>query len=190
MAPPRSRAVSPTQRNFSPSYQTRLYNASSTSLASPANPEHRELIRSATSFLCKEMLKPPSQVNKSSLDPKDFDEVEVRLRALARMERIWTRSGAMGSSTTQVNVVGLGNGVASGGEEKERRLFAEALRDGYVLCQCVFFLLAWFWGVWVGSLFFCFSFRRVSLWCAVLRLAAASMLRRLWSMSMPRRTGA
>ncbi len=40
-------------------------------------------------------------------------------------------------STTQVNVVGLGNGVASGGEEKERRLFAEALRDGYVLCQCV-----------------------------------------------------
>ncbi|KAI0794041.1 Pkinase-domain-containing protein [Fomes fomentarius] len=135
VVPSRSRAVSPTQRNFSPTYQNRLHNTSTTSLASPANPEHRELIRSATSFLCKEMLKPPSQVKQSSLDPKDWEEVEVRLRPLARLERIWTRSGAMGS-TTQVNVVGLGNGVASGGE-KERRLFAEALRDGYVLCQCV-----------------------------------------------------
>lgn len=114
-----------------------MYNASSTSLVSPANPEHRELIRSAASFLCKEMLKPPSQVNKSSLEPKEWEEVEARLRALARLERIWSRSGAMGS-TSQVNVVGIGGGgVASGGEEKERRLFAEALRDGYVLCQCV-----------------------------------------------------
>ncbi|RPD76435.1 Pkinase-domain-containing protein [Lentinus tigrinus ALCF2SS1-7] len=136
VTPARARAVSPTQRNFSPTYQTRLYNASSTSLASPANPEHRELIRSATGFLCKEMLKPPSQVNKASLDPKDWEEVEVRLRALARLERIWSRSGVLGS-TSQVNVAGLGNGVASGSEEKERRLFAEALRDGYVLCQCL-----------------------------------------------------
>ena len=61
----------------------------------------------------------------------------ARLRPLARLERIWTRSGALGSSTTQVNLVGQGNGVASGSEEKERRLFVEALRDGYVLCQCV-----------------------------------------------------
>ncbi|TFK83688.1 Pkinase-domain-containing protein [Polyporus arcularius HHB13444] len=136
VTPARARAVSPTQRNFSPTYQTRLYNASSTSLASPANPEHRELIRSATSFLCKEMLKPPSQVNKASLDPKEWEEVEARLRPLARLERIWARSGAM-ASTSQVNVAGLGNGVASGSEEKERRLFVEALRDGYVLCQCV-----------------------------------------------------
>ncbi|TBU27276.1 hypothetical protein BD311DRAFT_696875, partial [Dichomitus squalens] len=82
------------------------------------------------------MLKPPSQVNKSSLDPKEYDEVEARLRALARLERIWTRTGAMGS-TTQVNLAGQGSGVASGSEEKERRLFAEALRDGYVLCQCL-----------------------------------------------------
>ena len=40
-------------------------------------------------------------------------------------------------STTQVNLAGQGNGVASGSEEKERRLFADALRDGYVLCQYV-----------------------------------------------------
>ena len=82
------------------------------------------------------MLKPPSQMNKSSLEPKEFEEVEYRLRPLARLERIWTRTGAMGS-TTQVNLAGQGNGVASGSEEKERRLFADALRDGYVLCQYV-----------------------------------------------------
>ncbi|KAI1793538.1 Pkinase-domain-containing protein [Ganoderma leucocontextum] len=133
---PRSRAVSPSQRNFSPGYQNRFHNASTSSLSAPSNPQHRELIRSATSFLCKEMLKPPSQLNKSTLDPKEWEEVQVRLRPLGRLERIWTRSGAMGS-TTQVNLVGQGNGVASGSEEKERRLFAEALRDGYVLCQLV-----------------------------------------------------
>ncbi|OSD02934.1 Pkinase-domain-containing protein [Trametes coccinea BRFM310] len=138
VTPARSRAVSPTQRNYSPSYgQNRLYNASTTSLASPSNPEHRELIRSATSFLCKEMLKPPSQISKSGLQPKDFEEVEVRLRELARLERIWGRSGALASSS-QVNLAGTAsNGVASRSEEKERRLFGEALRDGYVLCQYV-----------------------------------------------------
>ncbi|KAH9940903.1 Pkinase-domain-containing protein [Epithele typhae] len=127
----------PAPARFSPSFNhTRLYNASSTSLATPANPEHRELIRSATSFLCKEMLKPPSSAHKNSLDPKDWEEVEARLRALARLERIWNRTGAM-ASTSQVNMAGLNGALASGGEEKERRLFAEALRDGYVLCQCV-----------------------------------------------------
>ncbi|KAI8974517.1 Pkinase-domain-containing protein [Trametes punicea] len=137
VTPVRSRAVSPTQRNYSPSYgQNRVFNASTTSLASPSNPEHRELIRSAASFLCREMLKPPSQISKSGLEPKDWEEVEVRLRELARLERIWGRSGAVASSS-QVNVAGLGNGVASRSEEKERRLFGEALRDGYVLCQCM-----------------------------------------------------
>ncbi|KAH9852020.1 Pkinase-domain-containing protein [Lenzites betulinus] len=137
VTPARTRAVSPTQRNYSPSYgQNRHYNASTTSLVSPANPEHRELIRSATAFLCKEMLKPPSKISKSGLEPKDWEEVEMRLRALARLERIWTRSGAVASSS-QVNVSAMGNGVASGSEEKERRLFGEALRDGYVLCQCL-----------------------------------------------------
>ncbi|KAI0666800.1 Pkinase-domain-containing protein [Trametes maxima] len=137
VTPARARAVSPTQRSFSPTYgQNRGYNASTTSLVSPSNPEHRELIRSAASFLCKEMLKPPSQISKSGLEPKDWEEVEVRLRALARLERIWGRSGVTASSS-QVNVAALGNGHPTGSEEKERRLFGEALRDGYVLCQCL-----------------------------------------------------
>ena len=161
------------------------------------------------------MLKPPSHAHahagvnahanaganasRGGLDPKDWEEVEARLRALARLERIWGRSGALGSgagagSTSQVNVVGLGlgggsgGGVASGGEEKERRLFAEALRDGYVLCQCVFFSclilggLGWL-TVFLFSFLFSCSFHRVV-------LCSPSLLRRLWSMSMPRRTGA
>ncbi|KAF9808203.1 hypothetical protein IEO21_07945 [Rhodonia placenta] len=85
------------------------------------------------------MLKPPSQVNKSSLQPKDWEEVEVRMRNLARLERVWGKSGAaMGSSSQLSSAGGLSSSsLSAGGEERERRLFAEALRDGYVLCQCV-----------------------------------------------------
>ena len=45
------------------------------------------------------------------------------MRALARLECVWSSSESTAS-----------------GEERERRLFCEALRDGYVLCQCVFSL--------------------------------------------------
>ncbi|OSX63949.1 hypothetical protein POSPLADRAFT_1095032, partial [Postia placenta MAD-698-R-SB12] len=112
---------------------------STTSLGTATSPEHRELVRAASTFLCKEMLKPPSQVNKSSLQPKDWEEVEVRMRNLARLERVWGKSGAaMGSSSQLSSAGGLSSSsLSAGGEERERRLFAEALRDGYVLCQCV-----------------------------------------------------
>lgn len=85
------------------------------------------------------MLKPPSQVNKSSLQPKDWEEVEVRMRNLARLERVWGKSGAaMGSSSQLSSAGGLSSSsLSAGGEERERRLFAEALRDGYVLCQLI-----------------------------------------------------
>ncbi|OBZ73803.1 hypothetical protein A0H81_05896 [Grifola frondosa] len=139
-SPARSRAVSPTQRNFSPSFsQNRFLNASTTSLSPSANPEYRELIRAASSFLCKEMLKPPSQLSKSSLQPKEWEEVEVRMRALARLERVWGKSGGGMSSSSQLNSVSAlsSSGLSAGGEERERRLFCEALRDGYVLCKLV-----------------------------------------------------
>lgn len=87
------------------------------------------------------MLRPPqAQISRAgAAEQKDWEEVEVRLHGLARMERIWSRSGAL-ASLSQVNVSVLGNGaVASGSEEKERRLFGKVLRDGYVLCQCVLF---------------------------------------------------
>lgn len=87
-----------------------------------------------------------------------WEECEVRLRALVRAERVWGRSGGrFGTSSTSINnmqngssvsintlsngngnaVVGgtSGGGLSGAGEERERRVFAEAVRDGYVLCQ-------------------------------------------------------
>ncbi|KAH9941507.1 Pkinase-domain-containing protein [Amylocystis lapponica] len=137
--PVRARAVSPAQRNYSPShyYQNRFLNTSTASLATVVNSEYRESIRSASSLLCREMLKPPSHLNKSSLLPREWEEVEVRMRALARLERIWGKSGSGMNSSTQLSTVGglSSSGLSAGGEERERKLFCEAIRDGYVLCQ-------------------------------------------------------
>ncbi|EMD38930.1 hypothetical protein CERSUDRAFT_112640 [Gelatoporia subvermispora B] len=85
------------------------------------------------------MLKPPTQPSKNSLSTKEWEDVEVRMRALARLERVWGKSGSAMGSTTQLNSVsGLtSSGLSAGGEEREKRLFCEALRDGYVLCQLV-----------------------------------------------------
>ncbi|KAI0705188.1 hypothetical protein BC835DRAFT_1410063 [Cytidiella melzeri] len=134
--PLRPRAVSPSQRNYSPNLlQLRSINASTTSLATAATMEQRELVRNASSLLIKEMLKPPAQ---SGLDPVEYEEVEVRLRSLARLERVWGKSGSFMASATQLSIGGAGSGgVSAGGEERERRHFGEALRDGYVLCQLV-----------------------------------------------------
>ena len=92
--------------------------------------------------MCKELLKPPGH-NTTGLGVIQLEEIELRLRALARLERIWGKSGtanANGVSNTSGSVVagfgGLGTGGASSvGEDRERRLFSEALKDGYVLCQ-------------------------------------------------------
>lgn len=73
----------------------------------------------------------------------ELKEIELRLRALARLERIWGKSGSgnvNGVSNIPGGVVtGFGGlspgGISSMGEDRERRLFSEALKDGYVLCQ-------------------------------------------------------
>jgi hypothetical protein len=51
---------------------------------------------------------------------RPFDLVEIRLRPLSRIKRRW------------------GKGDIPDAEEMQT--FADALRDGYVLCQCVVFL--------------------------------------------------
>lgn len=63
------------------------------------------------------------------------------MRALARLERIWSKNGSSGvCNSTNVSTSALSSsGLTASGEERERRLFCEALRDGYVLCQSVFF---------------------------------------------------
>ncbi|KAH7910459.1 hypothetical protein BJ138DRAFT_1152815 [Hygrophoropsis aurantiaca] len=131
----RPRAISPSSR--SPAYtHNRHFNVSTTSLGSPSTPEQRELIRAATSLLCKELRKPPMHLSRSD-GQKEWAEVEVRLQPLVRLERIWGKSGALaGTSSGQVNAVGgMNSGFSATGEERERRLFCEALRDGVVLCQ-------------------------------------------------------
>ena len=131
----RSRAASPTQRP--PGYtHNRNFNLSATSLSSSSTPEQRELVRTATSLLCKELRKPPPHLSRSER-AREWAEVEVRLQPLVRLERIWGKSGALpGASSSQIGVTGLSSLVVSNaGEERERKLFCEALRDGVVLCQ-------------------------------------------------------
>jgi hypothetical protein len=125
----RHRAVSPTTA------LTRHANGSTTSVSpspGPSDPMHREAVRAATSLLCREMLRPGQS---PGFGIRESEEVEVRMRPLARLERVWGKSGASANgSVTQLGTTGSGI-VSSSGEERERRLFSEALRDGYVLCQ-------------------------------------------------------
>ncbi|KZV59482.1 hypothetical protein PENSPDRAFT_547084, partial [Peniophora sp. CONT] len=88
----------------------------------------REVIRAASSALCRVMLKS----GQLALGARDQEEVEVRMRVLARLERVWGKN--VGSSSSSLAVAPPSSAV---GEERERRTFADALRDGYVLCQCV-----------------------------------------------------
>jgi hypothetical protein len=133
----RPRAVSPSPRSFSPNYpRDKHFNASTTSLSSPTSPEHRGLLRSATSILCKELLKPLGH-NTTGLGTVELEEIEVRMRALARLERIWGKSGSMpsGDNATPLTSGLSSSGLSAAGEDREKRLFSDALRDGYVLCQ-------------------------------------------------------
>ncbi|KAJ7577053.1 STE/STE11/cdc15 protein kinase [Mycena floridula] len=131
-SPIRPRPTTPSQRSYA---QNRHYNISTTSFSSPSNPEHRELIRTATSMLCKEIIKPPVHMSRSEAALRDWEEVEVRTQALIRHERVWSKSGFSGSSSNIVTGGLSSSGLSASGEERERRLFCEALRDGLVLCQ-------------------------------------------------------
>ncbi|KAG8745663.1 hypothetical protein FRC10_007360 [Ceratobasidium sp. 414] len=120
-SPPVSRRPSSppvTSRGFAKGHQTKT----STSSLAPA-PFHEE-IRSATSFLVKELARQPGHIKN-----KDWEEVQLRLSPLARAERVWGPSGAVVCS--QLGSPGSGSKAA----ERERKYFGDALRDGVVLCQ-------------------------------------------------------
>ena len=95
----------------------------------------QDLIRMATSMICTELSssKPPLHMNRTKQGIKDWDEMKLRMRALVEMERVW--AGGAHSSP----------GTSAPGEEQERKIFVDTLRDGYVLCQYVLFF---------GQLFF------------------------------------
>ncbi|KAG2157725.1 uncharacterized protein EDB93DRAFT_1078401 [Suillus bovinus] len=130
----RPRATSPSQRT--PACAQNRFNISTASLVSPSTPEQREVIRAATSLLCKELRKAPAHLARGDAQ-KEWAEVEVRLQPLIRLERVFGKSGGAGTSSGQVPG-GVGSVVlSSAGEERERKLFCEALRDGVVLCQLI-----------------------------------------------------
>ena len=111
----------------------------------------RKVVHTAVSVLCDEMLQ-PGQCAALGLD--EMEEVEVRLRALARFEPIWGKSkfGVSGISTQLGPLATMrerDSNASALGEEMERKLFAAALRDGYILCQWVSFsnlFFRVFWG--------------------------------------------
>ncbi|KAI6114854.1 Pkinase-domain-containing protein [Pisolithus croceorrhizus] len=132
----RSRATSPSQRSAVYGHGRNL-NMSSVSLTSHSTPEQRELIRLAMSVLCKELRKPPPHLSRADRQ-REWAEVEVRMQPLIRMERVWGESGRIaGASASQITFTGLSSAsvVSNAGEERERKLFCEALRDGVILCQ-------------------------------------------------------
>ncbi|KAG9041433.1 hypothetical protein FS837_012273, partial [Tulasnella sp. UAMH 9824] len=159
---PSSPPSSSAQRTHSPVYKSHGRNTSTSSLAgavSTISPQ-REAMRAAASFIVKEMSKPTPAVLKANppygglagapggVKNDPWEEVERRLQPLARLERVWGRSGFTGSSSgmgtlgnassASVDATGVSIGgmtVSGGGEERERRAFCEALRDGYVLAQ-------------------------------------------------------
>ena len=83
-----------------------------------------------------------------------WDECDLRFRALARSERVWARVSRVGQyggsvsnlagashSNMSMNNLNSVNGISAfsaAGEERERILFAEAVRDGYVRCFIIF----------------------------------------------------
>ncbi|KAI0742977.1 hypothetical protein C8Q80DRAFT_945996 [Daedaleopsis nitida] len=105
--------------------------------------EHRESIRCAISLLCSEMLERHSRARSpSSQDPRDADAasdsetIKTRLRPLATLESRWSGEVAA-HAAEEVGSCGRSPWLELdfGDEELEKRLFAEALRDGYVLCR-------------------------------------------------------
>jgi hypothetical protein len=131
-SPTRPRAISPTQRAY---FQNRHFNISTSSISSPINPEQREILRTATSLLCKEVQRSSPWWSRNE---KDVEEVERRMGALIRLERVWGKSAGAASSSSNLATSASQSStgiITSGGEERERKVFTEALRDGFVLCQ-------------------------------------------------------
>jgi hypothetical protein len=123
-----ARVTSPRGTTPSPSlgFVWPFANTSSSSIGTTSNPGHRELIRAAVSLLCRELGRGSAQLRRNGFSNQDCEEVEVRIRYLVRLERIWSKIGPGSASSSN---------VSASGEERERRVFTEALRDGYVLCQ-------------------------------------------------------
>ncbi|KAF7309834.1 hypothetical protein MIND_00355300 [Mycena indigotica] len=121
--------------SHSPSHSTSTTHTRSISHSAPIPPlpirsTERQQLRDAVDLICGIM--EPRLLRKS--DPggeKPVDLVEMRLRPLTRMRRRWRQQS---SNINTSNATTDAAAAATEGEE-ELRIFAEAMRDGYVLCQ-------------------------------------------------------
>ena len=98
-------------------------------------------------MLCKELVKPAMHMGRTESAMREWEEVEVRTQRLVRLEKMWGKSGSAGNaSSSNLNTVGglTSSGLSAAAEERERRLFCETLRDGFVLCQYVSFFFTRF----------------------------------------------
>ncbi|KAF8316811.1 hypothetical protein DL93DRAFT_717042 [Clavulina sp. PMI_390] len=83
----------------------------------------RAAIRAAINFIVRESSTPPYDLMQSSsplLGRQWLQEMEVRTRGLMKLTKKW----GDGERT-----------VGADDDEKERKMFCDALRDGYILCQ-------------------------------------------------------
>jgi hypothetical protein len=133
-SPPRVSSPSIRPRAVSPSHgRSRQFNASTTSLCAVPTFEQRELVRNAISILCKEMSKQPPHLS-GATGAREWHEVEKRMDGLIRL---WGKGGGLANGSSP-QLPGVSNKLSPSAEERERKLFSSTLRDGYVLCQCVF----------------------------------------------------
>lgn len=112
----------------------------------------RELVRTATALIIRELAAPPSPKTPTSPSPvvgqhdaatvatakesqEKFEaEVLIRVRVLVRMERGWGENSRIMPENDGEKQGDHRDKLKETGEEKERRVFVEVLRDGYVLC--------------------------------------------------------
>jgi len=82
----------------------------------------RDAIRQATMFILREAASPPRELLSSStvFGSHWMEEMNRRTKMLAKSAKTWTQGAHKHTESS---------------DEKERKAFCDALRDGYVLCQ-------------------------------------------------------
>lgn len=88
----------------------------------------RDAIRQATTFILREATSPPRELLSSSavFGSQWTEEMNRRTKMLAKSAKTWTQAHGDVTRAHKHSEVD---------EEKERKAFCDALRDGYVLCQ-------------------------------------------------------
>lgn len=85
----------------------------------------RAVLRTAIGMIAREAGgRPPAHMCRTDQGLRDWEEVEVRVKELVWEEKVWRGKGGKDDGLKEEESA-----------QRERRIFVEALRDGYVLCQ-------------------------------------------------------